>query len=257
MKLLSLLTVVTLSGVLAACSSPDQLKKVISENPDIVFEAIKKDPKGFMDAVNEAAREAQRVAREEAQKSEQELLEEEFKNPKQPEIDESRVFFGPKDAPITIVEYSDFQCPFCAKAYKTMKTLIDDKYKGKVRVLYKHLPFKPYAEPAARYYEAIGMQSAEKAKKFHDILYQNQFKIKDGEKYLKEVAKQVGADLSKVQKDMNSEKVDKILEKDYAEARKFDIQGTPGFIVNGVSVKGAYPLEHFAMIIDRHLEEKN
>lgn len=234
-----------------------QLKKAIEDDPEIVFAAIKKDPKGFMDAVQDAAQKAQKIGREQQVEDEKKALEEEFSNPKKPEIDESRVFMGNKDAKVTIVEYSDFLCPFCSKAFNTMKTLLNEKYKGKVRVLYKHLPFKKYAEESARYFEAIAMQDHAKARAFHDILYKNQRELHDGGvAFLDKSAKEVGANLSQVKKDMKSDKVNKILEADYAEAKKFDMSGTPGFIVQGVTVRGAYPIEHFSMIIDRHLEGK-
>ena len=254
-RIVLLFSFMAMGSLLSGCGP--MIKKAIENDPEIVFAAIKKDPKGFMDAVQDAAQKAQKIGKQQQEEDSKKQLETEFKNPKTPSIDESRVFFGPKDAVVTIVEYSDFLCPFCSRAYKTMKTLVEEKYKGKVRVLYKHLPFKQYADPAARYYEAIGMQSHEKAHKFHDYLYENQRALHDkGIAFLDAAVKKMGADLGKVKKDMKSDKVNKIMEADYEEAKKYEMSGTPGFIVGGVTVRGAFPLEHFSMIIDRRLEGK-
>jgi protein-disulfide isomerase len=232
--------------------TPSQLKKTLEDNPDVLFGVIKKHPKQFLEVVNEAADQARRQMQEDRVAEEKSKLEEEFKNPKTPEIDEERVIWGPKTAAVTIVEYSDFQCPYCAKAADTVKGLME-KYGDKVRVLYKHLPFKPMAEPAARYYEAIGLQSASKAKKFHDELYSNQKKLYDGESFLEKTAKKVGANMTQLKKDLKSDKVTQRIEADMEEAKKFGFNGTPGFLVQGVTVAGAYPASHFEMIIDRHL----
>ncbi|PIT99331.1 MAG: thiol:disulfide interchange protein [Bdellovibrionales bacterium CG10_big_fil_rev_8_21_14_0_10_45_34] len=240
---------------LVACSpSKDQLKKVLEENPEILTNAFEKNPVEILDALNNAAREAQKKQAERQEEDSKKAAEEEFNNPKQPAL-EGRAAWGPADAPITIVEYSDFQCPFCSRGYATINEL-KEKYKGKVRFIYKHLPLPnhPLAQPAAEYFEAIALQSVEKAYKFHDLLFENQSKL--SKSYMEETAKKVGADLAKLKKDLKADSVKKNIEADMAEANKFEIFGTPGFLVNGVSVKGAYPTSHFVTIIDRHLEKK-
>lgn len=238
-----------------ACTSKSQMEKVIEENPDIVFNAIKKNPKKFVEVVNEAVKTAQESSREDEAKQEQARMDEEMKNPKKPEIEEGRVIFGNKNAPITIVEYSDFQCPYCSRGYQTVKE-VEQAYGDKVRVVFKHLPleFHPMAMPAAKYFEAIAMQDHSKAEKFHDEIFKNQKELNaDGEKFLKKAAKKVGANLAKLEKDLNAEGVMKRIEADMAEAKKFDFSGTPGFLINGVSLRGAYPTPEFKKIIDKQL----
>lgn len=224
---------------------------------DQVFKAIENNPEKFFESVKKAEEKYKEVLATKQEEDSKKALDEEFNNPKEAKISEDRVFFGGKEAPITIVEYSDFQCPFCTRGYNTVKQVMDE-YGDKVRVLYKHLPldFHPLALPAAKYFEAIAIQSHEKAEKFHDIMFDQQDRMKsEGEDFLKAAAKKVGADVAKVLKDIKSDKVEAQVKEDMAEAQKFGFSGTPGFLINGVSVKGAYPFDHFKMIIDKHLEK--
>ncbi len=239
------------------CSGPEQIKSAIEKDPTIVFQAIEKDPKGFMDAFEKAYRAAEQRKQEEEGSREKTRLEEEFKNPLKPKISEDRVFFGNKAAKITIVEYSDFQCPYCSKATLQSVHPILEAYPNDVRILFKHLPldFHPKAMPAAKAYEAIAIQDPAKAIKFHDEVFKNQKDLNErGEAFIKEIAKKIGADVKKMEKDMESESVTKRIQEDIAEAQEFRISGTPGFIINGVSLRGAYPIQNFKEIIDRHLK---
>lgn len=250
-----IIAVVGLSFITSCAPTASQLEKVVSEHPEIIYNAIKKDPKKFFEVLNEANREARKQAEQDEAQEEQKRLEDEFKNPKQAKIEDGRVIFGPKDAPITVIEYSDFECPFCKRGYDTVKEVMKN-YEGKVRVIYKHLPLEmhPLAMPAAQYYEAIALQDHSKAKAFHDHMFENQGDMRTGkEEFLKKAAKKVGADMGRLAKDVNSDAVKKRIEADMAEAQSFEFSGTPGFLVNGVSLKGAYPFESFKQIIDRHL----
>lgn len=248
--------VLTLSfGLISCAPSAKQLKEAIEKDPSIVFSAIEKDPEQFIAVVNKAAQKAQQLGAEKSQGEEKKKRDEEFANPLKPEIDPARAIHGPADAPITLVEYSDFQCPYCSRGYQTVKEVLKN-YPGKVRVVFKHLPldFHPQAMPAAKYFEAIARQSADKAYKFHDIVFENQQDLgAKKEAFLKDAAKKVGADMGKLAKDLEDPKLMDRINADMEEAKKFDISGTPGFIINGISLRGAYPFPEFKEIIDRHL----
>jgi len=126
-NLIRVLFIASVTTFVSACApSASQLEKIVAENPQILFSAIEKNPQQFIEVVNKAAKEAQVQARQKQAEAEKGRLEEEFKNPKQPEIQANRAMFGPKDAPITIVEYSDFQCPYCQRGYKTVQEVIDN-----------------------------------------------------------------------------------------------------------------------------------
>lgn len=237
------------------------VEDTIKNNPEIVFEAIKKDPVKFIDTLNEAGKEYQAKKREEEINNAKNEMENQFANPAKPEIDEKRALLGPDDAPITIVEYSDFQCGYCGKAYNTVKELMNDPaYKGKIRLLYKHLPVTgaPMSIPAAETFEAIAMIDKEKAYEFHDKVFEGQGALRQGgEEELKKIVKSVvGKDAAKVFENTKSDEIQGRLAADRKEAQKYEINGTPAFVINGVFLKGAYPIDKFKEVIDRHLQAK-
>lgn len=249
----NLLFIILIGLNLVGCSAA--LEKAVEQNPDIVFNAIKKNPKKFIEVVNEAARQVPMGSREEEEAKEAAQLEEEFKNPKKPKIEDNRVIFGKKDAPITVVEYSDFQCPYCSRGFANLKE-VRKKYGEKVRVIYKHLPLEghPMAMPAAKFFEAFALQKPDMVEKFHDEVFTNQSELgSKKEEFLKSIAKKLGANMTQLMKDLESETVSKRITADMEEAREFGFQGTPGFLINGVSLRGAYPPEFFYKIIDRQM----
>lgn len=259
-KTLGLLSgLLTASMLLTNCApTTQQLKDAVEKDPSIVFVAIEKNPDKFIEVVIKAQQEAQKKAQSRQMEEEEKRVENEFANPLKPVIDENRVIFGKKDAKITIVEYSDFECPYCGRGYNTVKEVLKE-YPNDVRIIFKHLPleFHPNAMPAAQFFEAIAKQDHEKAHKFHDYVFENQQELKaKGKEFLKDAAKKVGANLKQVEKDINSEDIAKRIEKDSKEANDFGMTGTPGFVINGVSLRGAYPFSEFKRIIDRHLGKK-
>jgi protein-disulfide isomerase len=249
---------------LFACSPPhDSIDKYLQDNPEVLedaieqhltkhpetlFIAIEQNPESFMAAAHKASLEQKRQRR-------QQQLDEAFANPKTPEIVSKRVIFGNPDAPVTIVEYSDFQCPYCAKVTPTLTKVMTD-YGDRVRLVYKHMPldFHDLSKPAATYFEAIALQDQEKAREFHDALFDNQQAFsQQGESYLQQTAQGLGVDMEKLSQDLQSDQVTARIDADIAEAQAFGFQGTPAFLINGVPISGARPYEEFEAIIDRHL----
>ena len=159
---------------------------------------------------------------------------------------------GPADAPVTIIEYTDFQCPYCARGARTLKA-VRQKYPDKVRVVFKNLPLKMHAqaEPAAR--AALAAHKQGKFWEYHDRLFQNSSRLKD-EIYAK-IAADLGLDVEQFRSDMESEAIADQLRSDMDQARALRLNGTPRFLVNGVQIKGAYPPDYFVTVIDRLLKE--
>lgn len=252
----NLLLILIVAAFMGCNVSKDQVAKILKENPEVLAEAIEANPAEFMEALQKAAGQAKESMAKKREEDEKKKFEESFNNPLKPVIKDDEVIRGQKGAPIVLIEYSDFECPFCSRGYETVNELLE-KYKGKIKFVYKHLPlnFHPQAMISAQYFEAIAMQNVDKAWKFHDRIFQKQKELRNGEKFLKKIAKDLGVNMGKLAKDIKSETVKKRIEEDMAEAAKFGIQGTPGFVINGIPVKGAYPTSHFEMIIGK-LKEK-
>lgn len=248
------LAAVLAAPAFAAVPTREELKQALDKNPDLVLQALKKtDKAAFFQLVIEAQNEFRQKQAELEARKEAEERENAFKNPLKPAIDSKTRIRGDKNAPLTLVEYSDFECPYCGRGYQTVEAL-RKKYGGKIRFVFKHLPLTnihPKAMPAAQWMEAISLQSQEKAWEFHDKLFENQDKL--GDEFFKETAKAIGVDVAKAEKDLNSKAVTDKIEADIKEAKGFKFDGTPGFIMNGVPLRGAYPPEAFEPIVSRFL----
>ena len=160
-------------------------------------------------------------------------------------------FKGPADALVTIVEFSEFQCPFCTRVQPTLNKILD-MYKQDVRIVFKHnpLPFHKDAPLAAQAALAAGEQG--KFWEMHDLLWKDTKALK--ETNLLEYAKKAGLDMAKFKADLKSDKIKKMLAEDQAAARKADARGTPHFFINGKRLSGAQPFPNFKKVIDAELE---
>jgi protein-disulfide isomerase len=157
---------------------------------------------------------------------------------------------GSASAPVTIVEFSDFQCPYCSRVLGTLEKLEKD-YPGKIRIFFRHnpLPFHSDAMPAAQAAVAAEMQG--KFWPMHDKLFANQQRLKrpDLEKY----AQEIGLDVAKFKKDIDAPATKKRVEDDMELAKKLGVQGTPNFFIDGRPIRGAVPYEQFKSAIDDEL----
>lgn len=158
---------------------------------------------------------------------------------------------GPDDAPVTIVVFGDFECPFCVRGTETIEEL-RELYGNELRVVYKHspLPFHSHAQLAAR--AALAAQAQGKFWSFHDALYARQAKFDEDDLF--EIAREIGLSMKKFKKAMNSLELDEAIERDQALAMSLGVSGTPAFFVNGRSVRGAQPTLVFRLIIEEELD---
>lgn len=249
-------------AVLGLSSCGKIVKSTIESNPEIIFSAIKKDPEGFFKAIEETQGRMRELAKKKATEQAKKDIEEAFKNPQNPEIASNRALLGKKDAPITIVEYADFACYYCAEANKIISK-VKKEYGDKVRFLFKHFHVlgNESSVYASKLMEGIGQIDARKAYKFHDTVFKNQDRLKKSgaKKFLeKEARKLVGAaKMPRVLKAARSAEVKSILDADKKEASiRFKLRGTPAFNVNGVTLRGAEKFEKFKEVIERHLNKK-
>jgi protein-disulfide isomerase len=161
---------------------------------------------------------------------------------------------GPADAQVKIVEWSDFQCPFCRRVGPTLDQL-EKEYGDKVQIVFKHMPLSMHtkARPAHAAAEAAGMQG--KFWEMHDMIFSDQRAMSEA-KYL-EYASELGLDTEKFQKDSTSDEVEQRLASDYAQGTKLGVTGTPAFFVNGRFLSGAQPFSSFKKLVDQELSAPN
>ncbi len=160
---------------------------------------------------------------------------------------------GADDALVTIVEFSDFQCPFCSRVEPTMARILDE-YEGKVRVVWRNnpLPMHPNAGPAAELAMEAHRQGGDaKFWQAHDLLFQNQRELTRDK--LEAIAQQVGLDMAGVRRALDSNAHQQAIQADQELARQIGAGGTPNFFVNGRQITGAQPCEAFKTVIDEEI----
>lgn len=192
-------------------------------------------------------------AAKEQQQRQAAAQEQQFDNPIAVKLTENDMTKGPANAKVTIVEFSEFECPYCRRGADTMYEVLK-AYPNDVRLVFKHLPlsFHKNAEPASRAALAAGKQG--KFWEMHDHLFENQRSL--GEKLYMEQAEKMGLDMTQFKSDYNSAALKKQIQEDLKEAERVGVRGTPGFLINGVLVSGARPADDFKQIIDRWLAKK-
>ena len=159
---------------------------------------------------------------------------------------------GPADAWVTIVEVSDFQCPFCGRAMSTMKE-VEQNYRNDVRIVFKHnpLPFHDRAMPSALAAECAHDQN--KFWQLHDKLFEHQTALKDDD--INKYASEAGLNADKFKKCWSEKKYQKRIEEDQGLASRLGARGTPAFFINGRFLSGAQPFPAFKAIIDEELKK--
>lgn len=161
-------------------------------------------------------------------------------------------FKGSSDAKVTIVEFSDFQCPFCSKGAQVLSA-IEKKYGNKVKIAFKHypLPFHAQARIAAEASMCANEQNTKLFWKMHDAMFADQSKLdKDN---LIATAKKIGAKEADFKTCLESGKFKAKIDANVAEGAAIGIKSTPTFFINGKLISGAQPLEVFSEVIDADL----
>ncbi len=160
---------------------------------------------------------------------------------------------GNPDAYVTLVEYSDFQCPACRTYYPLLKQL-NEKHPDDVRIVYRHFPLvqiHPYAVPAAQASEAAGIQG--KFWEMHDKLFETQDGWSKGgvpDGFFSDLAGTIGLDVEKFKKDMDSSEVKSKIERDKQFGDKLNVTGTPTFYLNGKKLSNPKSFEELDSLID-------
>lgn len=160
---------------------------------------------------------------------------------------------GDDDAPITIIEFSDYECPFCTRFYLNTLPQIKSEYidTGKVKLIYRDYPlgFHANAQKAAEAAECAGEQ--EKYYEMHDKLFDEG--VDGGVSSFKQYAKEIGLNAEEFNECLDSGEMASEVQKDFQDGQRAGVQGTPTFFINGKILKGAQPFEVFKQIIEEEL----
>jgi protein-disulfide isomerase len=159
---------------------------------------------------------------------------------------------GPENAPITIVEFSDYQCPFCARSEPLITEALT-AYPTQARLVYKHFPLvgiHPQAMPAA--IAAVAAQKQGKFWEMHDLLFANQREL--APEQIKSYARQLGLDMAKFEADLQSDEVKAAIQADMQLAQRAGVRGTPTVFVNGKLLQNR-SLDGFKQLIDPMLAD--
>ncbi|MDX2239945.1 MAG: thioredoxin domain-containing protein [Leptolyngbyaceae cyanobacterium bins.302] len=201
----------------------EQVLQIIRENPEVILEAVQA---------------YQQQQRRQEQQARQSVLNQAKANPTA--VIGASPTKGAKNGKVVLVEFSDFQCPYCARANTTLKQFME-KHGSSVTLVYKHLPLTsihPEALPAAKAAWAAKQQG--KFWEFHDALFNNQKQL--GETLYQETAKSLGLDVQKFDRDRASQAANTEIQQDLAMAEALGIDGTPFFLMNGETLAGAVSL---------------
>ena len=162
---------------------------------------------------------------------------------------------GNANAEITLVEFSDLECPFCKAFHATAQQALDE-YGDKVRWVYKHFPLSnihPEATPAAEAAECVWEQKGDEGFwAFADKVFEEQDRI--GSTLYREVAESLGMDIAKYDTCVSQRTYEDKVEQDYQQGLRAGVTGTPGSYVNGIPVKGAVPYATLKAAIDQALQ---
>lgn len=180
-----------------------------------------------------------------------------IQNPSQPTkvsvSAEDDAVLGNANAPVTIIEFSDFECPFCGKFYTETLPSIKENYIdiGKVKLVFRDfpLPFHPDAQKAAEAAECAGEQN--KYWEMHDKIFENQNALSVAN--LKQYAKGMGLDSAQFNACLDSGKMASEVQKDLADGQGYGVSGTPTFFINGIELVGAQPYSVFDQLIKQAL----
>ena len=161
---------------------------------------------------------------------------------------------GNEQASVTIVEWSDFQCPFCNRVSPTLAQ-IQEEYGDQVRFAFKHMPLSIHPQAKGAHAAAEAAHRQGKFWEMHDLIFQNQRDLQVST--LEGYATSIGLDMDQYRRDVKAEDVVGRIDEDLRQAQKLGVTGTPSFFINGRFLSGAQPFANFKRYIDEALEKSS
>ena len=167
---------------------------------------------------------------------------------------EGRPYRGPDDAPVTLLEFTDYECPFCAQHFRQTYPSLLSEYEGKLKYVIRNFPLSSIHPQAQRAAEAA--ECAEEQGRFweyHDLLFQRAPAL--GMEHLTAYAAEVGLDAERFEDCLESGRKADVVAADFQDGLSYGVSGTPTFFINGRGVSGTLSLEEFESYIDAALDE--
>jgi protein-disulfide isomerase len=173
-----------------------------------------------------------------------------------------RPTLGPADAPVTIIEFADFECPFCKRAFNEIETLVNTTYKDKVRLIWKNYPLvhvHPWAEQAAVAAECARRQNPQAFWTFAHDFYrdQDEISVENLRQHIDDYTSQAGLDASALNACIMGDAARKRVQQDMQDGQALHLESTPTFIINGVPVVGLPSGNVFDFVIRSQLKQQN
>lgn len=166
---------------------------------------------------------------------------------------EGRPTRGPADAPVTLVEFTDYQCPYCGQHFRETYPELLSRYDGQLRYVVRNFPVRtlhPHAERAAAAAECAHEQ--ERFWEYHDLLFERSPALDP--RSLEAYAEEVRLDTERFQQCLEAERIETLVRRDFDDGVAYGVRATPTFFINGHRLVGALPLDQFATLIDAELE---
>lgn len=172
---------------------------------------------------------------------------------------DDRPAMGPPGAPVTIVEFADFECPFCAHAFSLLETMVHSTYKDKLRVIFKNYPLNghPWAKRAAAGAECARLQNPDAFWDFARDFYTNQGKItpKNIDDTINAEARKLNLDVPTLNSCMSSKSTTEQVEQDQKDGTAVGVTSTPTFFINGVRIVGLPEEKAFDWVINKQIAD--
>ena len=160
---------------------------------------------------------------------------------------------GPKNAPVTVIEFTDYQCPFCGRSRATINQILDT-YPDKVRYVLRDFPLSFHKDSFLAHEAAHCAGDQDKYWDYNKKLFGNQSALKEPE--LKNYAKEVGLNMKKFEGCLSDHKYAELVQKNLDDGQQAGVSGTPAFFVNGILISGARPFPDFKQVIDDELAKQ-
>lgn len=226
--------------LISAAGADEAADKLLEEK---ILKVIREHPKEIMQAVVGY----QRAQAEQRMKTAENQLKDRVAQLKSDELLGASPTRGKAGSKLVLVEFSDFQCPYCGKAFDTVQQFMA-AHGEEVTLVYKHLPLAEM-HPAATSAALASWAAQQQGKfwEFHNAMFKGQEHL--GEAFYTDTAKTLGLDLDRFNKDRVSEAASAAIQRDLDLARKLNIEATPQFLLNAHPITGAAPLEEFEKVL--------